>query len=105
MAVKGERSESRSDTEGALDGQHGDQTIKRRGGRNPPGKRKKMIVRNLMTIEEVADHLRVSVPTVRWLRQEGRFAPAIHIGRRLVWDRVELLDWVERNRESSRLTA
>ena len=26
----------------------------------------------LLTIEEVADRLRVSVLTVRWLRQEGR---------------------------------
>ena len=33
-------------------------------------------VKELLTIEEVADRLRVSVPTVRWLRQEGRFAPA-----------------------------
>jgi predicted DNA-binding transcriptional regulator AlpA len=37
-----------------------------------------------MTIEEVARSLRLSVPTVRWLRQEDRFAPAIKIGRRLV---------------------
>jgi hypothetical protein len=29
----------------------------------------------LLTIEEVAERLRVSVLTVRWLRQEGRFAP------------------------------
>ena len=45
--------------------------------------------------------LRVSVPTVRWLRQEGRFAPAIKIGRRLVWDEAEVLAWIESNRESS----
>jgi excisionase family DNA binding protein len=43
-----------------------------------------------MTIEEVAHLLRVSVPTVRWLRQEDRFAPAIKIGRRLVWDEAEV---------------
>jgi excisionase family DNA binding protein len=36
----------------------------------------------LLTIEEVAERLRVSVLTVRWLRQEGRFAPAIKVGRR-----------------------
>ena len=40
---------------------------------------------DLLTIEEVAERLRVSVLTVRWLRQEGRFAPAIKVGRRLVW--------------------
>jgi excisionase family DNA binding protein len=38
---------------------------------------------DLLTIEEVAERLRVSVLTVRWLRQEGRFAPAIKVGRRL----------------------
>lgn len=38
----------------------------------------------LLTIEEVAERLRVSVLTVRWLRQEGRFAPAIKVGRRLI---------------------
>jgi predicted DNA-binding transcriptional regulator AlpA len=38
---------------------------------------------------------------VRWLRQEGRFAPAIKIGRRLVWDEAEVLAWIERNREST----
>ena len=32
----------------------------------------------LMTIEEVAEYLRVPVPTIRWLRQEGRFAPAVN---------------------------
>jgi Helix-turn-helix domain len=37
---------------------------------------RRMIMKAYMTIEEVARSLRVSVPTVRWLRQEGRFAPA-----------------------------
>jgi excisionase family DNA binding protein len=61
-----------------------------------------MIMKVYMTIEEVARSLRVSVPTVRWLRQEGQFAPAIKIGRRLVWDEAEVLAWMERNRESAR---
>jgi excisionase family DNA binding protein len=68
-------------------------------------KRRAMIMGSLMTIEEVAEPVRVSVPTVRWLRQEGRFAPATRIGRRLVWDRAELLAWVELNRESARVSA
>lgn len=53
----------------------------------------------LMTIAEVAAELRVSVPTVRWLRQEGRFAPAVKVGRRLVRDRDELLRWIDHQRE------
>jgi len=53
----------------------------------------------LLTIDEVAEYLRVSVLTVRWLRQEGRFAPAVNVGRRLVWDARDVAAWVESNRE------
>ena len=54
----------------------------------------------LLTIEEVAEWLRVSVLTVRWLRQEGRFAPAIKVGRRLVWDARDVAAWLEAHRET-----
>lgn len=54
---------------------------------------------DLLTIEEVAERLRVSVLTVRWLRQEGRFAPAIKVGRRLVWDPRDIAAWLESHRE------
>ena len=57
----------------------------------------------LLTIEEVADRLRVSVLTVRWLRQEGRFAPAIRIGRRLVWDARDVAAWLEAQREAPKV--
>jgi excisionase family DNA binding protein len=53
----------------------------------------------LMTIDEVADYLRVPVLTVRWLRQDGRFAPAIKVGRRLVWEESAIIAWAEENRE------
>jgi excisionase family DNA binding protein len=53
----------------------------------------------LLTIEEVAEHLRVPVLTIRWLRQEGRFVPAIKVGRRLVWDARDVAAWVESQRE------
>ena len=53
----------------------------------------------LMTIDEVADYLRVPVLTVRWLRQDGRFAPAIKVGRRLVWEESTIIAWAEKNRE------
>ena len=55
-----------------------------------------------MTIEEVAQSLRLTVPTVRWLRQEGRFAPAIKVGRRVLWDEEALTAWLEANRPSCR---
>jgi excisionase family DNA binding protein len=56
---------------------------------------------DLLTIEEVAERLRVSVLTVRWLRQEGRFVPAIKVGRRLVWDARDVAAWLECHREST----
>jgi excisionase family DNA binding protein len=55
----------------------------------------------LLTIEEVAEWLRVSVLTVRWLRQEGRFAPAVRVGRRLVWDSRDADAWLDAHRESA----
>ena len=53
----------------------------------------------LLTIDDVAERLRVSVMTVRWLRQEGRFVPAIRAGRRLVWDARDVAAWLESHRE------
>ena len=53
-----------------------------------------------MTIEEVAQSLRLTVPTVRWLRQEGRFAPATKVGRRVLWDEEALTAWLEVNQEA-----
>ncbi|HET7736067.1 MAG TPA: helix-turn-helix domain-containing protein [Nocardioidaceae bacterium] len=54
-----------------------------------------------MTIEEVAEYLRVPVLTVRWLRQDGRFAPAVKVGRRLLWEESAVNRWVEANREAA----
>ncbi|MGH3347873.1 MAG: helix-turn-helix transcriptional regulator [Nocardioides sp.] len=53
----------------------------------------------LMTLDEVADYLRVRVGTIRWLRVEGRFAPAVKVGRRLVWERSVVKAWVDEHRE------
>ena len=60
-------------------------------------------IAELLTIEEVAERLRVSVLTVRWLRQEGRFAPAIKVGRRLVWDARDVARWLESQREAPKV--
>jgi excisionase family DNA binding protein len=57
----------------------------------------------LLTIEEVAERLRVSVLTVRWLRQEGRFAPAIKVGRRLMWDTRDVASWLKAQRETPKV--
>ena len=60
-------------------------------------------IAELLTIEEVAERLRVTVPTLRWLRQEGRFAPAIKVGRRLVWDARDVATWLESQREAPKV--
>jgi excisionase family DNA binding protein len=60
-------------------------------------------VTELLTIEEVAERLRVSVPTVRWLRQEGRFTPAIKVGRRLMWDARDVDAWLKAQRETTKV--
>lgn len=52
-----------------------------------------------LTIDEVAEHLHVPVQTIRWLRQEGRFAPAHKFGRRLLWTRPDLDAWIIQQRE------
>ena len=69
------------------------------GGQHEWGRR----VIELLTIEEVAERLRVSVPTVRWLRQEGRFVPAIKIGRRLMWDTRDVAAWLKAQRETPKV--
>lgn len=57
----------------------------------------------LLTIEEVAERLRVSVLTVRWLRQEGRFVPAFKVGRRLMWDVRDVDAWLKAQRETPKV--
>jgi excisionase family DNA binding protein len=74
------------------------------GGRNPREEQVEATVgvegvERLLTIDEVAEVLRVPVPTIRWLRQEGRFAPAVKIGRRLAWERATITAWISGQRE------
>lgn len=70
-------------------------------GRDPPEYpcNRKTFAMELLTIEEVAERLRVSVLTIRWLRQDGRFTPAIKVGRRLVWDVRDVDAWAASHRE------
>jgi len=55
----------------------------------------------LLTIDEVAERIRVSVETIRWLRKEGRFAPAIKVGRKLTWDEADLAAWLKAQKETA----
>ncbi|WP_409482777.1 helix-turn-helix transcriptional regulator [Arsenicicoccus dermatophilus] len=56
---------------------------------------------DLLTIAEVAERLRVPVQTIRWLRQEGRFAPAYKVGRRLLWSPADVDAWLAEQREAA----
>jgi predicted DNA-binding transcriptional regulator AlpA len=53
----------------------------------------------LLNVNEVAALLRVSPETVKYLRSQGRFAPAIKIGRRVMWLHSDLVAWRNRQRE------
>jgi excisionase family DNA binding protein len=53
----------------------------------------------LLTIDEVADYTRLKIETVRWLRKQGRFAPATKLGRQLVWELADINEWVEAHKE------
>ena len=54
----------------------------------------------LLNVNEVAAFLRVSPETVKYLRSQGRFAPAIKIGRRVMWLHSDLVTWRNRQRET-----
>lgn len=53
----------------------------------------------MLTADEAAARLRISVSTLRYLRQEDRFARATKIGRRLFWDERDLDAWLEAQKE------
>jgi excisionase family DNA binding protein len=57
------------------------------------------LMRELLTVEETAERLRVSVPTVRWLRQEDKLPKAYKVGRRVLWDPQDLDAWLEGQRD------
>jgi predicted DNA-binding transcriptional regulator AlpA len=53
----------------------------------------------LLNVEEAAALLRVSPETVKYLRSQRRFAPAIRIGRRVMWLRSDVVAWRNQQRE------
>lgn len=55
----------------------------------------------LLNVNEVAALLRVSPETVKYLRSQRRFAPAIKIGRRVMWLHSDLVAWRNRQRETA----
>ena len=53
----------------------------------------------LLDVAEAAAFLPVSAETVKYLRSQRRFAPAIKIGRRVLWLRGDLVKWRNQQRE------
>ena len=54
----------------------------------------------LLSVNEAAAWCRITRDTLGYLRTQGRFAPAIKIGRRCFWTPVELNAWIEAQREA-----
>ena len=57
--------------------------------------RKGCHVTELVNVEEAAEMTRLSPATVRWLIHQERFAPSAKIGRRRMFRRQAVLDWVQ----------
>lgn len=55
----------------------------------------------LLTAAEAAEWCRISVNSLNHLRQHGRFAPAVKIGRRCFWEASDLNRWIADQRESA----
>jgi len=55
--------------------------------------------RQLLSTDEAARLLRRPVTTLRWWRHVGQGPESFRLGRRVVYDRDTLLEWVERERE------
>lgn len=60
-------------------------------------------VGRLLTIQEVADRLQVSVAAIRKWRHEGRGPTGFRIGKHVRFDAVEVERWIAEKREQSRV--
>ncbi len=49
---------------------------------------------DILTLEEVAELLRVSVPTLRKGWQDGSIPAPIKLGRRLIWPKWKILEYL-----------
>jgi len=54
---------------------------------------------DLLLLEEVAALTRQSVSTLRWLRHKGQGPPGFRVGRRILFRRGAVLEWVRRHEE------
>jgi predicted DNA-binding transcriptional regulator AlpA len=49
---------------------------------------------DLLLLPEVAQMTRQSIDTLRWLRHRGEGPPGFRMGRRLVFRRSQVLEWI-----------
>lgn len=56
--------------------------------------------RDLLTIDELAKRLTVSVGCIRSWRLKGEGPPAVRVGTALRWDSAEVEAWLDSRRES-----
>jgi len=74
---------------------------------HPRGRRRRILYvddarqQTLLTIKQVAERAQIPVELIRWLRQQGRFAPAVKVGRRLLWEVAEVDAWLIAERQRS----
>jgi predicted DNA-binding transcriptional regulator AlpA len=54
----------------------------------------------LLRLEQVAEITKLSQSTLRWLRHRGQGPPAFKLGRRLMFRRSAVLDWIRRQEEA-----
>jgi excisionase family DNA binding protein len=55
---------------------------------------------DLLLLEEVAALTRQSVSTIRWLRHKGQAPPGFRLGRRVVFRRAEVEQWIAQHEEA-----
>lgn len=53
----------------------------------------------LLSIQEAADWCHISVGTLSYLRCQGRFAPAVRMGKLRLWLADDLARWIREQRE------
>ena len=56
---------------------------------------------NLLTLAEVAEITRTSPDTLRWWRHTGAGPKSWKLGRRVMYDRVEVERWLDEQRQAT----
>lgn len=54
-----------------------------------------------LTTAEAAEYLPMKIETLRWRRKQGLGPPSFKIGRKLYYERADLDQWLEAQRETT----